>query len=54
MNYAETYWLERYATGGNSGPGSKGRLAEFKATTMRDLVRVYHLKSIGDFGCGAG
>jgi hypothetical protein len=32
------YWDQRYRTGGNSGAGSYGRLAEFKACFMNAFL----------------
>lgn len=49
-----TYWDNRYRKGGNSGPGSYGRLAEFKATIINDLVKKHDIQSVIEFGCGDG
>ncbi len=49
-----TYWQERYATGGTSGPGSYGRLAQFKAEVINDFVRDNPVQSVVEFGCGDG
>jgi SAM-dependent methyltransferase len=51
---SERYWIERYATGRNSGPGSYGELAEFKAEVLTDFVRTHAVKSVIEFGCGDG
>lgn len=48
------YWESRYRSGGNSGPGSYGRLAEFKAATLNRLIKQYQVTSVIDFGCGDG
>lgn len=48
------YWLDRYSLGGNSGPGSYGRLAEFKAATLNRFVAEKGLKSVVELGCGDG
>ena len=48
------YWKKRYATGGNSGPGSYGKLAEFKAEVINKIVAEERLESIIEFGCGDG
>jgi hypothetical protein len=48
------YWERRYATGGNSGPGSHGRLAEFKAAVVNDFILTHRVKSMVEFGCGDG
>jgi cyclopropane fatty-acyl-phospholipid synthase-like methyltransferase len=48
------YWEERYKTGGNSGPGSYGRLAQFKAEVVNDIVASRDISTIAEFGCGDG
>lgn len=48
------YWEDRYRSGGNSGPGSYGRLAMFKAQVIRDLVESLKIRSVAEFGCGDG
>jgi SAM-dependent methyltransferase len=48
------YWEGRYSSGGNSGEGSYGRLAEFKATVLNDFVREHNIQSVIEFGCGDG
>lgn len=48
------YWQSRYATGGNSGAGSYGRLAEFKAKVLNDFVAKRSVSSVIEFGCGDG
>ena len=48
------YWRHRYGTGGGSGAGSAGRLAEFKAETLNGLVRRRRINSVIEFGCGDG
>ncbi len=35
---SSAYWEERYIQGRNSGNGSYGRLAEFKAKIINDFV----------------
>jgi hypothetical protein len=49
-----SYWEERYSTGGNSGVGSYGKFAEFKATTLNEFVAKHDLRSVIEFGCGDG
>lgn len=51
---SDTYWKERYNTGGNSGAGSYGRLAEFKARTVNDIVAKNSYQSAIEIGCGDG
>jgi len=48
------FWETVYREGGNSGPGSYGRLAEFKAETLNDFVRTRNIRSVIEFGCGDG
>lgn len=48
------YWTKRYAEGLNSGRGSYGRLAEFKAEVVNDLVARHGIRSIVELGCGDG
>lgn len=48
------YWNQRYKSGGTSGTGSYGRLAEFKAEIINSFVKQYQIKRIIDFGCGDG
>jgi len=49
-----TYWENRYKQGGNSGAGSYGRLAEFKAGVLNNFVEVNNVKSVIELGCGDG
>lgn len=48
------YWNDRYASGGTSGAGSYGRLAEFKSKFLNDFFERNSVKSVLDFGCGDG
>jgi hypothetical protein len=48
------YWNERYISGGNSGAGSYGRLARFKADVLNKFVSDQAISSIIEFGCGDG
>ncbi|NDW04371.1 methyltransferase domain-containing protein [Jiella pacifica] len=48
------YWEERYARGGNSGAGSYGRLAVFKAETLDAFMDRHRIESVIEFGCGDG
>lgn len=51
---ATNYWDKRYLEGGDSGRGSYGRLAEFKANILNDIIKKYNINSICEFGCGDG
>lgn len=49
-----SYWEERYENGSNSGPGSYGRLAVFKANVINQFVKSRNVRSVIEFGCGDG
>lgn len=48
------YWERRYQSGGNSGAGSYGRLALFKAAVLNAFVAEHKVESVIEFGCGDG
>lgn len=48
------YWERRYSAGGNSGDGSYGRLAEFKAGFLNAFVEEHHVSSVIEYGSGDG
>lgn len=48
------YWKKRYCKGGNSGSGSYGHLAEFKAEILNSFVEKHGVESVIEFGCGDG
>jgi SAM-dependent methyltransferase len=48
------YWRRRYARGGNSGAGSYGRLARFKADVLNELVRAKGIGTVIELGSGDG
>lgn len=48
------YWVRRYRKGRNSGGGSYGRLAEFKAEVLNEFVRTHTIRTVIEFGCGDG
>jgi len=48
------YWEQLYSNGSNSGPGSYGKLAEFKAEIINSFVKDKKIESIIEFGCGDG
>lgn len=54
FNGSGTYWEDRYAQGGNSGVGSYGKFAEFKAEVLNDFVCAHQVQSVIEFGCGDG
>ncbi|MBZ9729744.1 class I SAM-dependent methyltransferase [Salegentibacter sp. JZCK2] len=51
---SKIYWENRYLSNRDSGPGSYGRLADFKAEVLNDFVIKNNIKSIIEFGCGDG
>lgn len=48
------YWERRYAKGGDSGQGSYGKFAAFKAEILNPFVRENKVESVIEFGCGDG
>ena len=46
------YWEKRYSSGGTSGEGSYGKLAEFKAEIVNSFVNENKINSVIEFGCG--
>ena len=51
---SSAYWKTRYDEGGNSGGGSYGHLAQFKAEVLNTLVAQHGVRSVIEFGCGDG
>jgi len=51
---SEGYWRRRYEVGGDSGSGSYGRHAEFKAAVLNEFVLEQGVASVIEFGCGDG
>jgi hypothetical protein len=48
------YWESRYRLGGNSGDGSYGSSADFKAAFLNSFVAEHRIGSVIEFGCGDG
>jgi O-antigen/teichoic acid export membrane protein len=48
------YWESRYATDGDSGVGSYGKFAAFKAEILNAFVAQHGVSSVIEFGCGDG
>ena len=48
------YWEARYSSAGNSGDGSYGRLADFKAQVINEFVLENNVSSVIEWGCGDG
>jgi SAM-dependent methyltransferase len=51
---SRAYWEKRYAQGGNSGVGSYGKFATFKAEVINRFVADRSVRSIIEFGSGDG
>lgn len=50
----KSYWEERYAKGQNSGSGSYGENAKFKANVINRVIEDYDCRDMVEFGCGDG
>lgn len=48
------YWEKRYAEGGDSGRGSRGPLAQYKADFVNDFIGQRGVSSVTELGCGDG
>lgn len=48
------YWENRYKNGGNSGNGSYGDLAEFKAKVLNDFISENGISRVIEWGFGDG
>ena len=48
------YWEKRYSKGGDSGVGSYGQFAQFKADVLNDFVAKHGVETVIEFGCGDG
>lgn len=51
---SDEYWKTRYRKNGNSGAGSYGRLARFKADVLNEFVKAHSVGSVIEWGCGDG
>lgn len=51
---SKIYWENRYLSNNNSGPGSYGRLADFKAEILNSFVKKNNIQSVIEYGCGDG
>lgn len=52
--HSSNYWESRYKSGENSGAGSYGKFAEFKAQIINSFVAKNDIQSVIEFGCGDG
>lgn len=48
------YWERRYKSGGDSGSGSHGRLAAFKADVINSFIKENNIECVIEYGCGDG
>lgn len=48
------YWEGRYSNGGDSGSGSGGELAAYKASFLNDFVQKNAVETVIELGCGDG
>ncbi|MDR2612555.1 MAG: tetratricopeptide repeat protein [Deltaproteobacteria bacterium] len=48
------YWNGRYKAGGNSGAGSYGRLAAYKAEILNGFIAEHGIRTMAELGCGDG
>ena len=51
---SQDYWRKRYLLGGDSGAGSSGRAAAYKAVALNEFVAKHRIASVIEFGCGDG
>jgi hypothetical protein len=51
---AADYWEKRYRNNGNSGTGSYGALAAYKASVLNCFIKENKIQSVIEFGCGDG
>jgi hypothetical protein len=51
---SDEYWKARYRRSANSGEGSYGRLADFKASVLNEFVAAEGIGSVIEWGCGDG
>jgi hypothetical protein len=51
---SKVYWENRYLYEKDSGPGSYGRLADFKAEILNSFVKENDIKTVIEYGCGDG
>lgn len=50
----EKWWNSWYGSGHSSGPGSEGKLLEYKVNYLNKLFKEHNIKTVLDFGCGDG
>ncbi len=51
---SQQYWEQRYQKGGDSGEGSYGKLARYKADVINSFAQSKGIQTAIEFGCGDG
>lgn len=51
---SRNYWTQRYRLGGDSGIGSEGPAAHYKAAVLNEFVAAHGVQEIIELGCGDG
>lgn len=51
---SEQYWEQRYQSNKDSGAGSYGRLADFKAEVLNQFVNTHSIDTVIEYGSGDG
>jgi len=51
---SKEYWSGRYDEGGNSGPGSRGILASYKASIVNRVIQENNINEVLELGSGDG
>ena len=54
MSQTFNFWDNRYKNKGNSGKGSYGLLANFKAEIINNFINENNIYNVIEFGCGDG
>lgn len=54
FRHSSSYWEQRYRTGGDSGAGSYGVLARYKADFLNRYVAEQGVRRVIELGCGDG
>lgn len=54
FNGSQKYWVRRYQMGGDSGSGSGGAAATYKARVLNQFVAREGVSRVVEFGCGDG
>lgn len=53
-SFGAKFWEDNYKSGGNSGEGSYGDVAEFKAKVLNTFLTAHDIPSAIEYGCGDG